>query len=190
MKIRAILVVEYNDNNMETPQKTESLLRQSLKETIEREILDEHDSYTLETENVTDGIFELQNEGREVMKLTEKVKGCIEQVVNYIYEQEKADFEQWVEEDENANPDCHIFTVAKTVRDFLEQPEDEDTIQVSWSIDDVLEQAVQDEIGITEDEAREILAITKRRHDASIGINWDVLSAHIRDFARERAKRS
>lgn len=56
MKLRAIIEIDYDDNNIESPQKTESILRQSLKDVLEREILDEYDSYTLETENAEEHI--------------------------------------------------------------------------------------------------------------------------------------
>lgn len=50
-----------------------------------------------------------------------------------------------------------------------------DTIEISWHIDDVKS---LDE-SLTDAEAREILNIAKHEHDATIGINWDVLQCHI-----------
>jgi len=61
------------------------------------------------------------------------------------------------------------------------------SISISWNTEDVIEQAKPEKL--TEDEAWEVLQATEHRHDASIGINWDVLQCHIDDLvqARERA---
>ena len=48
-------------------------------------------------------------------------------------------------------------------------------ISIKWCIDDVL--SVDDRL--TEEQASEVLQLMKRRHDASIGINWDTISCHI-----------
>lgn len=49
----------------------------------------------------------------------------------------------------------------------------QDSISVSWHISDV--QAVRPDL--TDDQAREVLSYAKRKHDAEIGINWDVLKS-------------
>lgn len=49
-----------------------------------------------------------------------------------------------------------------------------DTIAICWHIDDV-KQVRSD---LTDAQAREVLEHAKDQHDASIGINWDVLSFH------------
>ena len=73
------------------------------------------------------------------------------------------------------------------------------TIAPSWNIEDVHETARQmssgliedpDESPLTDDEAREILATADRRHDASIGINWDVLGTHIDEVLREKKQKA
>lgn len=55
------------------------------------------------------------------------------------------------------------------------------TIEISWHIDDVLEVRPD----LTNAQAREVLAQAKDRHDASIGINWDVLAIHADDLFPE-----
>lgn len=66
-----------------------------------------------------------------------------------------------------------------------------DEIHLVWGIEDVHETARQMEAHLIEDpddwkspltdeEAREILATTERRHDASVGVNWDILAVHTR----------
>jgi hypothetical protein len=57
-----------------------------------------------------------------------------------------------------------------------------DTIEISWHIDDV--KAVRPHL--TDAQAREVLEHAKDKHDADIGISWDVLGIHADDlFPRE-----
>lgn len=64
--------------------------------------------------------------------------------------------------------------------------EDENTINVVWSVEDVQEQAKDDDVKITEEEAREILHYIKKNHDASIGINWEVITQAIQVYEDNR----
>jgi hypothetical protein len=58
-----------------------------------------------------------------------------------------------------------------------------DTIEISWHIDDVKEVRPD----LTKAQAREVLQEAKRRHDATIGIDWDVLAFHADDlFPRKK----
>ena len=57
-----------------------------------------------------------------------------------------------------------------------------DTISITWTIADVKS---LDE-SLTDDECRQVLAIAEKNHDASIGINWDVLETYIDEVAGER----
>jgi hypothetical protein len=52
---------------------------------------------------------------------------------------------------------------------------------ISWCVDDVLHQAKEDGIELTEDEAEEILSDVINNHDASIGISWDTFSTYIQN---------
>ncbi len=64
----------------------------------------------------------------------------------------------------------------------LKQPAD--SIEISWHIDDVKEVRPD----LSEAQARDVLDQAKRRHDASIGITWDVLAIHADDlFPRQGA---
>ena len=47
-------------------------------------------------------------------------------------------------------------------------------IILTWGTDDVL--SIRPDL--TEEQAAEVLAAADRRHDAGIGINWDVLEFH------------
>lgn len=65
-------------------------------------------------------------------------------------------------------------------RDRKETKEVEsDTINISWHIDDVKQQARDDGKTIYDEDAREILNLMDKNHDANIGINWEVISIWI-----------
>ena len=44
-------------------------------------------------------------------------------------------------------------------------------ITITWCIEDV--ESISEDL--TDDECREVLRLAKKNHDATIGINWDVL---------------
>lgn len=54
-------------------------------------------------------------------------------------------------------------------------------INVSWHIDDIKHQ----DNSLNDEQARTVLAYLKKDHDATIGINWDVISTTI-DIVRDR----
>lgn len=56
------------------------------------------------------------------------------------------------------------------------------TISIKWGTEDILETAATMEVEISTDEANEILDSVEHSHDATIGINWDVLRCHIQEF--------
>ena len=57
-----------------------------------------------------------------------------------------------------------------------------DKITITWHIDDVKEIRPD----LTDDQAREVLHQAKNRHDAGIGITWEVLAIHADGlFAKE-----
>ena len=55
-----------------------------------------------------------------------------------------------------------------------------DEITISWHFTDVQE---VDET-LTNDEARQILQLIKRKHDANIGVNWETIDAWIDYYKR------
>lgn len=55
-------------------------------------------------------------------------------------------------------------------------------VLISWHIVDILSQAEDDGVKLSEPEAAYILMQTKRNHDSTQGINWEVISAHIQSF--------
>jgi hypothetical protein len=56
------------------------------------------------------------------------------------------------------------------------------TIEIIWSTDDVMMQADIMNIDLTEEQADAILENVLHYHDASVGINWDVLDFHIENY--------
>jgi hypothetical protein len=59
-------------------------------------------------------------------------------------------------------------------------------ISIIWSTEDVLHQAKQKDVKLTEDEANEILLQMERKHDADIGISWTTIDVYIDDLVEER----
>jgi hypothetical protein len=59
------------------------------------------------------------------------------------------------------------------------------TIAIKWCTEDVLWQAEQLDLELTENQADDILESLENKHDASIGINWDVISYYIEDYLRK-----
>ena len=67
----------------------------------------------------------------------------------------------------------HYGTLSVNVERFL----DPDKISISWCVDDVM--SVDKNISL--EQAKEVLSLLKHKHDASIGINWDVIQAAIKE---------
>ena len=71
----------------------------------------------------------------------------------------------------------------------IEQYEDEikagRTIAVIWTISDVQQQARVDGIELSDEQAIAVLQKIKRRHDADVGINWDIIRIHIDSYLSE-----
>lgn len=63
---------------------------------------------------------------------------------------------------------------------------DPDWMAEWWHIDDVIEQAETHGEQLTEQEARDVLAMVNRKHDCNIGINWDVIDYWIDEIVSER----
>jgi hypothetical protein len=59
-----------------------------------------------------------------------------------------------------------------------------DTIAITWGIEDVKEVAKD----LTDTECRQVLRLVKNKHDATIGVNWDVLEAWADRVREERGQ--
>jgi hypothetical protein len=80
------------------------------------------------------------------------------------------------QENFHVNKGGAFTTLAKV---SVENPEE--VIKLSWSIVDVMERAEDRGTKITKARARKILAEMNRKHDASIGISWDVIDCYLDD---------
>ena len=60
------------------------------------------------------------------------------------------------------------------------------TIAIKWCTEDVLYQADNLGIELTEDQADDILESLEHKHDATIGINWDVISFYIENYSHNQ----
>jgi len=58
---------------------------------------------------------------------------------------------------------------------------DKDTISLEWTTDDVKEQVKSkgQENALTTDECRFVLSMMLDKHDATVGVNWDVMDVYI-----------
>ena len=53
-----------------------------------------------------------------------------------------------------------------------------------WTVADIMDYAEEQGKQITENQAKQILDSLLDRHDASVGVNWDVIDAHL-DFVTQ-----
>ena len=60
---------------------------------------------------------------------------------------------------------------------------DDDTISLEWTTDDVKLQLKNrgQENSLTNDECRDVLHRLLHKHDATIGVSWDVMDVYIND---------
>ena len=73
----------------------------------------------------------------------------------------------------------------------------EDKIAVVWDVHDVKSTTIAgdpdrgvEDSWMTDEEAREILQEMDHRHDASIGINWDVIEVYVDDLKHEKERKN
>jgi hypothetical protein len=66
---------------------------------------------------------------------------------------------------------------------------DTDWVSEWWHISDVQELTEDMKEELSNDEAREVLRLVKKRHDCNIGINWDVINYWIEHVLAERKKK-
>ena len=59
-------------------------------------------------------------------------------------------------------------------------------INITWCTEDVLHEAEEMGVELTEDEANDILLHMEEKHDANIGISWDIIAIYIQDVLDNR----
>jgi uncharacterized protein HemY len=58
-----------------------------------------------------------------------------------------------------------------------------------WQVEDVMQQAKEDGVVISEENAKEVLERIDRHKDAEVGISWAVISSVLDDMVEEGAAR-
>jgi len=63
---------------------------------------------------------------------------------------------------------------------------DTEIVPVFWQADDATARAEDRGMTLTDEEAGQIVSALGDNHDASIGINWDVIDFYLDDMERQR----
>lgn len=87
-----------------------------------------------------------------------------------------------VEEGEEAEAQAVRGNLSEVLRGMIAP--DNDSIEITWTIGDVQSQCST----LTDDEARQVLGFIERHHDATIGINWDIIDMAIQHLFPEKHK--
>jgi hypothetical protein len=127
--------------------------------------------------------------------IPQTIREALEQILDYALPAESADYEA---EHYNSIPEnartAHIYEAFLAVQNWLRSPapsldtttitqqlEAEGYIVVLWNTDDVLEMRPD----LTDEQCKEVLRQCDRKHDAGIGINWDIIRIHADDLFPE-----
>jgi hypothetical protein len=86
----------------------------------------------------------------------------------------------------NTLPDPLYGQAAAALSPVLDDYAGRMALAIRWTSEDVADRARERGTDLTEEEAQEVLATAIGRHDASVGINWDVLDAHIDGLVADR----
>ena len=63
--------------------------------------------------------------------------------------------------------------------------QDKNSIFIFWHISDIFNQAKERNIRISLEDARNMLQEIKDNHDATIGINWNVIDTYLDEYVRK-----
>ena len=61
-----------------------------------------------------------------------------------------------------------------------------DILTITWCIEDVLETDQAKENKLTDEEAREVLELQDRKHDANYGVSWDTIADCVEEIVKGR----
>ena len=76
-------------------------------------------------------------------------------------------------------------SIVAEAREIVEASKD--NILIGWCIEDVMQQAGEDEKEITENEAHDVLRFVNDNMDANFGVSWDTISMAIDEIIGQRA---
>jgi len=105
------------------------------------------------------------------------VNYLINKLAEYLWESEKKNYEENPSED-------HIFLTLELVKEWVNERLQGDVIDLSWSIEDVLDQAERRELTISKEEARAVLFKVNQRASCEYGVSWDTID-HWTDEVRK-----
>lgn len=85
-------------------------------------------------------------------------------------------------EDDAKEYAAELFDFGSADIDVCDPDEEDDEISIVWSVGDVKQQCSW----LTDEQARDVLYNLKHKHDACIGINWDVIDVKANILFGER----
>jgi hypothetical protein len=65
---------------------------------------------------------------------------------------------------------------------YKSEPRQGDTFGGNWCFDDIIQRAKEEDISLKYEDAKVIAETIERTHDATIGINWDVIDDAIKQY--------
>jgi hypothetical protein len=77
---------------------------------------------------------------------------------------------------------CGCVLVELTPGDVLNKTTADKLICPGWDISDVIAQAKENDINLSDQQAREILQRISDKMDANVGVNWDVIDYHTNKY--------
>lgn len=83
------------------------------------------------------------------------------------------------------------YAIREELKKVVEMIKDPNYLYLTWNIEDVLAVIAErfkppDHVEFTEEDARQVLDNISRSHDATIGVNWDVIEVHIENYLEGR----
>ena len=101
------------------------------------------------------------------------VKALLEYLME---EKDSSNLNVWEDESDHA---ANVADISLTERAYNEMADKDGFICIRWGWQDVESRANDRDISLTKDQCMDILMYADRRHDACIGISWDVLDVYI-----------
>ena len=75
--------------------------------------------------------------------------------------------------------------VKEMMKKLKQMNPDEEIASIIWTVEDVIESAIQHKVKITDAQAENVLRLCVSEHNAEIGINWDVIAFHIQQVTQK-----
>lgn len=82
-----------------------------------------------------------------------------------------------------------IIDLEDVVSEAIRKYDEDNPTAFGFNHEDILSQAEEDGIELTEDEAKDIVGLIRSKGDVEIGISWDTISYFINLFVEEKNKK-